>query len=185
MSVQMEKSCGCECSCNGELTPAEQELLDQLGGVLEKFVSKPGGLIPALQATQKIFGYLPEPSLKLISEMFDIPYSELTGVVSFYSFFSTEPQGKHLIRVCLGTACYVRGGKEVLEALKKELGIEVGSTTADRLFSLDVGRCFGACGLAPVVMVGDDVFQRVKPSKVNDILARYRALEPASEGGTE
>jgi NADH:ubiquinone oxidoreductase subunit E len=95
-------------------------------------------------------------------------------VVGFYSFFSTVPRGKHLVRVCLGTACYVRGGKDVLQSLKDNLGIDVGDTTADRNFSLDVGRCFGACGLAPVIMVDDDVHQRVKPSKIAALLAQYR-----------
>jgi NADH:ubiquinone oxidoreductase subunit E len=94
-------------------------------------------------------------------------------VVSFYSFFTTVPRGKHLVRACLGTACYVRGGKEVLQALKSHLGIEVGETTSDRQFSLDVGRCFGACGLAPVIMVDDDVHQSVKPAKLAKILEAY------------
>jgi NADH:ubiquinone oxidoreductase subunit E len=103
----------------------------------------------------------------------------VAGVVSFYSFFSTVPRGKHLVRVCLGTACYVRGGKEVLSSLKQALHIEVGETTSDRLFSLDVGRCFGACGLAPVVMIDDDVHQRVKPTQLVKILDQYRTEEEA------
>ena len=98
-------------------------------------------------------------------------------MVGFYSFFSTVPRGKHLIRVCLGTACYVRGGMEVLEALKKELGIDVGETTEDREFSLEVARCFGACGLAPVITINDVVHHRVKPARINEMLAQY-AEEP-------
>ncbi|MDC7232701.1 MAG: NAD(P)H-dependent oxidoreductase subunit E, partial [Spirochaetales bacterium] len=94
-------------------------------------------------------------------------------VVSFYSFFSTVPRGRHIIRVCLGTACYVRGGKEVLSSMEKILGIKVGETTADRQFSLEVGHCFGACGLAPVVMVDDDVHQRVKPARLRELLEPY------------
>jgi NADH:ubiquinone oxidoreductase subunit E len=101
----------------------------------------------------------------------------VAGVVSFYSFFTTVPRGKHLVRVCLGTACYVRGGKQVLASLKSTLGIEVGETTPDRLFSLDVGRCFGACGLAPVIMIDDDVHQRVKPARLARILEQYRHAE--------
>ena len=97
----------------------------------------------------------------------------MAGVVSFYSFFSTTPRGKYMVRACLGTACYVRGGKDVLDSLKNELGIDVGETTEDQLFSLDVGRCFGACGLAPVIMINDDVHQRVKPSKIGEIIAAY------------
>ena len=135
---------------------------------------EPGILIPVLQHAQELFGYLPKDVLKRISRHLSIPYSEVAGVVTFYSFFSTVPRGEHLIRVCLGTACYVRGGNEVLAAFRKELGIEVGGTTADRQFSLDVGRCFGACGLAPVVMIDDDVHQRVKPSRVRELLQQYR-----------
>ena len=127
-----------------------------------------------LQIAQGMFGYLPETALKKISLALNKPYSEVAGVVGFYSFFTTVPRGKHLVRVCLGTACYVRGGKQVLQALRTALGIEVGETTSDRLFSLDVGRCFGACGLAPVIMIDDDVHQSVKPAKIAKILDRYR-----------
>jgi len=98
----------------------------------------------------------------------------VAGVVGFYSFFTTVPRGKHLVRVCLGTACYVRGGKQVLAGLKDLLRIEVGETSSDRLFSLDVGRCFGACGLAPVIMIDEDVHQRVKPARLAKILDQYR-----------
>jgi NADH:ubiquinone oxidoreductase subunit E len=124
-----------------------------------------------------MMGYLPKSALKKISLRFNKPYSEVAGVVSFYSFFSTVPRGKYIIRVCLGTACYVRGGKEVLESLKKELGIDIGGTTENRMFSLEVGRCFGACGLAPVIMVNDDVIQRAKPSKMADLIASYAQNE--------
>ena len=98
-------------------------------------------------------------------------------MVGFYSFFSTVPRGKHLVRVCLGTACYVRGGKQVLEACRQELGIDVGGTTPDGLFTLEVARCFGACGLAPTIMIDEDVHQRVKPQKLRAILAAYRERE--------
>ncbi len=170
MSIDAKDQCACACSCDGV---DEEALLSQLDDLLEEYRDKPGGLIPALQMTQGLFGYLPKEALKKISSVLNKPYSEVTGVVSFYSFFSTVPRGKHLVRVCLGTACYVRGGKEVLASLKKELGIDVGETTGDRVFSLDIGRCFGACGLAPVIMIDDDVHQRVKPSKVKNLLAAY------------
>jgi NADH:ubiquinone oxidoreductase subunit E len=163
------------CACTKQQD--EQELQRRLDSLLKDYRNKPGALIPVLQTAQTMFGYLPESALKKISRALDKPYSEVAGVVGFYSFFSTVPRGKYLVRVCLGTACYVRGGKQVLDAMKKALGIDVGQTTADRLFSLDVGRCFGACGLAPVIMVNDDVHQRVKPAKVNDILNKYRAKE--------
>jgi NADH:ubiquinone oxidoreductase subunit E len=155
--------------------PTEEELYGQLDDILLEYVNKPGALIPVLQITQRIFGYLPKDALKKISLALNKPYSEVTGVVSFYSFFSTHPRGKYMVRVCLGTACYVRGGKEVLNSLKKELAIDVGMTTEDKLFTIDVGRCFGACGLAPVIMVNDDVHQRVKPDKIGELLSIYKS----------
>ena len=154
-----------------ELT--EQEMLDRIDLIIDQMGEMEGKLIPVLQNAQNMFGYLPQPVLKRISLKLGIPFSEVAGVVSFYSYFSTIPRGRHVVRVCLGTACYVRGGKDVLEALQKQLGIKVGETTADRLFSLEVGRCFGACGLAPVVMVDDDVHQRVKPSRIKELLLQY------------
>jgi len=160
------------CACAQE--PSEEELLARLDDVLESYRSVPGALIPVLQIAQGMFGYLPETALKRISLALGKPYSEVAGVVGFYSFFTTVPRGKHLVRACLGTACYVRGGKEVLQTLRSALGIEVGETTSDRLFSLDVGRCFGACGLAPVIMINDDVHQGVKPAKIAKILEGYR-----------
>ncbi|NLF08025.1 MAG: NAD(P)H-dependent oxidoreductase subunit E [Pirellulaceae bacterium] len=166
-STYLAKCPGCE-----EAT--EEELLTRLDDVLADYADVPGALIPVLQITQAIFGYLPESALKKISAALGKPYSEVAGVVGFYSFFTTVPRGKHLVRACLGTACYVRGGKEVLAALKEQLRIEVGETTSDRVFSLDVGRCFGACGLAPVIMIDDDVHQRVRPSQLPKILEQYR-----------
>jgi len=160
------------CACCADVS--EEQLLAQLDEVICDYRDVPGALIPVLQITQSMFGYLPETALQKIAAALNKSYSEVTGVVSFYSFFTTVPRGKHLIRVCLGTACYVRGGKEVLSALKQTLEIEVGQTTEDRLFSLDVGRCFGACGLAPVVMVDDDVHQRVKPMQISKLLDSYR-----------
>lgn len=148
--------------------------MQSLDHIIANFEGVEGALIPVLQSAQNLFGYLPESVLKHISTSMKIPYSEVTGVVSFYSWFSTIPRGRNIIRVCLGTACYVRGGKDVLKALQDQLGIPVGGTTEDREFSLEVGRCFGACGLAPVVMINDDVHQRVKPSKLKEILSSYK-----------
>jgi len=161
-----------KCACG--LAASEETLLAQLDDVLKSYVEVPGALIPVLQIAQGMFGYLPEAALKKISVALNKPYSEVAGVVSFYSFFSTVPRGKHMVRVCLGTACYVRGGKQILQAMRSALNIEVGETTSDRAFSLDVGRCFGACGLAPVIMIDDDVHQSVKPAKVAKILDQYR-----------
>src|SRR5271166_3491846 len=155
----------------------EEELLARLDEVLAEYANVPGSLIPVLQIAQALFGYLPESALRKISLALGKPYSEVAGVVGFYSFFTTVPRGKHLVRVCLGTACYVRGGKQVLAALRDLLRIEVGETTSDRQFSLDVGRCFGACGLAPVIMIDDDVHQRVKPTRLGKIIDGYRQGE--------
>jgi len=172
-----------ETRCPCGKTEKEETLLRRLEDVLREQSGKEGALIPVLQQAQAIFGYLPESALKRISLALDKPYSEVAGVVGFYSFFSTAPRGDHVIRVCLGTACYVRGGKQVLEAVKKHLGIDVGATTPDRVFSLEVGRCFGACGLAPVIMVDNDIHQRVKAAKVQDILDKYRPRKAAARKG--
>jgi len=170
------KACTC---CDEE--PTEEELLARLDAVIAEYKGKPGALIPVLQLAQGIFGYLPEVALKHIARELRKPYSEVAGVVGFYSFFTTVPRGKHLIRICLGTACYVRGAVQVLDALKKDLGIDVGGTTDDREFSLEIARCFGACGLAPVITVDDDVHHRVKPKRIGEILAQYSAEPVAAE----
>ncbi len=149
----------------------------RLDEVLEQYKHKPGALIPVLQMAQGIFGYLPEVAMKRIALVLSKSYSEVAGVVSFYSFFSTIPRGQHLVRVCLGTACYVRGGARVLEAIKQHLGVDVGQTTPDKMFTLEVARCFGACGLAPVITIDDDVHHRVKANRVEDVLAKYREQE--------
>jgi NADH:ubiquinone oxidoreductase subunit E len=169
------------CACGEEISEAEK--MSRLEETLAEYRDVPGALIPVLQIAQSIFGYLPEAALKRISLALGKSYSEVAGVVGFYSFFSTTPRGKHLVRVCLGTACYVRGGKKVLDALKKHLGVDVGQTTADRTFTLEVARCFGACGLAPTVMVDEDVHQRVKPLKVAQMLEPYRAAAPSAKQG--
>jgi len=175
MSNEAEASAPAGCSqVNAEET-SERELFARLDGVLEEYRGKAGALIPVLQIAQGIFGHLPDPVLKHIALSLNKSYSEVAGVVGFYSFFSRVPRGRHLVRVCLGTACYVRGGKRVLDQIRQELGIDVGGTTEDRLFSLEVARCFGACGLAPTIMIDEDVHQRVKPQRLRAILEQYRA----------
>lgn len=163
------------CACGAE--SSEDELLERLDQLLETYRDIPGALIPVLQLAQSLFGYLPEAVLKRISLAMNRSYSEVAGVVTFYSFFSTQPRGRYLVRVCLGTACYVRGGAQVLEAIKQKLGVEVGGTTPDRVFTLEIGRCFGACGMAPVIMVNNDVHQRVNPNKLEQIFSTYRDRE--------
>lgn len=163
------------CTC-GETCDSDAQFI-KLDEILAEYKYKDGGLIPVLQIAQGLFGYLPEEVLRHVAKSFDKPYSEVAGVVSFYSFFSTQPRGKNIIKVCLGTACYVRGGKQVLDAIKKELSIDVGETTGDKMFSLEVARCFGACGLAPAIMINDDVHQRVKPTRIKQILLPYCTAE--------
>ncbi|HEY3353776.1 MAG TPA: NAD(P)H-dependent oxidoreductase subunit E [Polyangia bacterium] len=170
-----------QCACGA--AASEAELLARLDQVIADYHAKPGALIPVLQIAQGLFGYLPESALRRVAAGLGKSLSEVAGVVGFYSFFTTVPRGRHVIRVCLGTACYVRGGKAVLDAFKAKLGIDVGGTTADRQFSLAVARCFGACGLAPAIMVDDTVHHRVKPAKVGTILEEY-ADHPQRDEGT-
>ncbi|VGO22160.1 NADH-quinone oxidoreductase subunit NuoE family protein [Pontiella sulfatireligans] len=169
--ANMSVTCSCGTNENNET------LFDKLDEILEEYKFKEGGLIPVLQIAQGLFGFLPEEALHHIATKMNKPYSEVAGVVGFYSYFSTQPRGNNVIRVCLGTACYVRGGKQVLDSLKKELHIDVGETTEDKVFSLEVARCFGACGLAPAIMINDDVHQRVKPTRIKQILAPYYKTE--------
>jgi NADH:ubiquinone oxidoreductase subunit E len=159
------------CTCSEPVD--DDQLYQQLDEIIEMHKGKDGALIPILQSAQALFGYLPEAALKQVSRKLHKPYSEVAGVVGFYSYFSTVAKGKHTVRVCLGTACYVRGGKDVLKSLMDYLKINVSETTSDRNFSLEVGRCFGACGLAPVIMIDDTVYQKVKPSKIAEILKPY------------
>jgi len=166
------------CGCGVEAT--EAELLARLDDVLKGYRGKPGALIPVLQIAQGIFGYLPEVVLKRIALALSKPYSEVAGTVGFYAFFSTKPRGKHVVRVCLGTACYVRGGKRVLDAIKKKLGVDVGGMTPDKMFSLEVARCFGACGLAPTICIDNDVHKRVRPQKIAEILDGYTGQQPVT-----
>jgi len=167
------------CACGTEVS--EEKLLERLDEVIKEYRDKPGSLIPLLQIAQGIFGYLPKSVLQRISLALNKSYSEVAGVVGFYAFFTTVPRGKHLIRVCLGTACYVRGGLRVLEAIKGKLKIDVGQTTPDRLFSLEVARCFGACGLAPTICVDNDVHKRVRPIKIGEILRQYSEPQPVTK----
>jgi len=134
---------------------------------------EPGALIRVLEETQGMLGYLPLPVLKTISRDLKVPLSEIYSVASFYHFFTLAPRGKYVIQVCMGSACYVRGGERNLNALRKELGIEPGETTQDLRFTLDTVRCVGACALAPTMVVETDVYRRVAPSQIKEILARY------------
>ena len=133
-------------------------MLNELKAAINENKKKPGPLMPTLHKAQEIFGCIPLEIQKVISEELDISVGTINGVVTFYSRFSTEPKGKHIIGVCLGTACYVRGSQEVLDAVSKELEIKVGETTKDGNFTLEATRCLGACGLAPVFTIGEEVY---------------------------
>ncbi|MFA5321593.1 MAG: NAD(P)H-dependent oxidoreductase subunit E [Smithella sp.] len=150
-----------------------KEQVANLNSIIEKFKGKPGGLIPVLEEAQVALEYLPMSVQKKVASGLNLPLSRVYGVVTFYSFFTMTPRGKHTVRVCLGTACYVRGGKAIYESLEKEFGITQGETTPDRMFTLETVRCLGACGLGPVVVVDEDVHGRVKPGKVKEILSQY------------
>ncbi|NLY71943.1 MAG: NAD(P)H-dependent oxidoreductase subunit E [Clostridiales bacterium] len=157
--------------CNG--CSDEAELLERIAELAKEYRGKEGALIQVLHMAQGIYGYLPIEVQRVIADTLDIPVSQVSGVVSFYSFFSTQPRGEHTIRVCMGTACYVRGGKKIVERLKELLDIDIGDTTKDRKFTFEVARCIGACGLAPAMSIDDVVYKQVDPDKLENILARY------------
>ncbi|HNY53748.1 MAG TPA: NADH-quinone oxidoreductase subunit NuoE [Bacteroidales bacterium] len=150
-----------------------QEDVSKIKEICASYNRDPQELINILHACQEHFGYLPAEVQEVISAETGIPVAKIYGVVTFYSFFSMTPKGKHPISICMGTACYVRGAERVLEEFKKELKLQVGQTTPDGKFSLSSLRCVGACGLAPVVLIGDKTYGRVAPDDVKKILKEY------------
>lgn len=149
------------------------EQYEALRAVIAEHKGEQGALMPVLQSAQNIFGYVPEEVQRFIAEGLGVTLSEVYGVATFYSQFSLEPNGEHVIGVCLGTACYVKGSQAVLDRLAEELKVPVGKTTADGKFTLNATRCLGACGLAPVMMIGDEVYGRLTPDEIPGILAKY------------
>jgi len=149
------------------------EDVDFIKATCSKFNSDPQELINVLHSCQEHFGYLPAEVQEVVSAHLNVPVAKVYGVVTFYSFFTMTPKGKHPISICMGTACYVRGAEKVLEEFRKELKIQVGGTTSDNKFSLSSLRCVGACGLAPVVLVGDKTYGRVAPDDIKGILKEY------------
>ncbi|MGN0753235.1 MAG: NADH-quinone oxidoreductase subunit NuoE [Aristaeellaceae bacterium] len=164
----MNHMCCCNCNNNMDKYAALKQVIDELR-------NEPGCLMPIMQQAQDIFGYLPEDVQNIIAKELDIPVSDVYGVATFYAQFNLEPKGKYTISVCLGTACYVKGAQLVLDELEKELGVPAGSTTSDGMFTLNATRCLGACGLAPVIMVNDDVYGRMTPDQVAGVIAKYRS----------
>jgi len=132
-----------------------------------------GALIQVLHAAQDVFGFVSEEVQERVAEALGVPVSEVYGVATFYSLFSLKPRGQYKIGVCLGTACYVRGAAQVLAELEKQLGVKVNDTTRDGKFTLEVTRCIGACGLAPVITINEDVYGRLQVEKVSEVLAKY------------
>ena len=152
---------------------AMKENMEKLEDVILEHKDQKGALIPILHEAQELFGYIPEEAMKRISELLNIPVAEIFGVATFYSRFTLTPRGKHTISVCLGTACYVKNSKGVLERLEKELNVKTGGTTADGKFTLEATRCLGCCGLAPVMMIGEDVYGKLVPDDIPDIVKKY------------
>lgn len=148
----------------------------EIDSILERHRDRPGSLIPVLQHMQQVIKYLPVPVQEYIAKGLNLPSSYVYGVVTFYSFFTMEPRGDHVIRVCMGTACYVKGGRKIVENLEKGLQIKKGDTTEDKKFSLEVVRCLGACGLAPIMVVDENTHGPTDPDKCMDIVKQYEDI---------
>lgn len=150
-----------------------EEQLSRIDNIIESYAEKPGGLIPMLEQIQFYLGYIPLSIQERISKKASIPESKIYGVVSFYSFFTTQPRGRHRIQVCLGTACYVKGAKEIVKKIEEKYGVKPGECTGDKRFTFETARCFGACGLAPVMIVDGKVYGKVNADMVDEILNQY------------
>lgn len=158
------------------MTQFDNALFAQLRDVIAEKKSLQNPLIEVLRQAQEIFGYLPIEVQEFIAAEMNIPASKIYGVVTFYNFFSMKPRGKHMLNVCTGTACYVKGAPKVIQMLSEELGIKMGETTKDGLFTMSAVRCVGACSLAPVFVIGEDTFGRVeKKDQLKAIFAKYKA----------
>ena len=158
------------CSCNNKIVDEKEEKLQE---IILKHKGIKGALIPVLHEAQGIYGYLPFNVQKMIARGLNVSPAEVYGVITFYTQFTLEPKGEYQIQVCMGTACYVKGANDILDKFKEKLGIDVGGSTEDNKFSLDACRCIGACGLAPVVMINEDVYGRLQPDEVEGILKKY------------
>lgn len=155
--------------------PEMKEKYVQLDEVIAKHKGTPGALMPVLQEAQNIFGYVPMDVQQIIADGLGTTLAEVYGVATFYAQFSLEPKGEYVVGVCLGTACYVKGSQKVLDKLSEVLEVSVGKTTADGKFTLNATRCLGACGLAPVMMINDEVYGRLVPEDIPGIVEKYRA----------
>ena len=160
------------CACGNKEKNLEK-YLQPLKEIMKNYEAKEMYLIPILQKAQEEYGYLPEDVLKEVSNYLGLSLSQVYGVVTFYSQFHQEPRGENIIRVCMGTACHVRGGQQILNKIEEEIGIESGETSEDLKFTLETVACIGACGLAPVIMINDETHGRLTPDKVPEILEEY------------
>jgi NADP-reducing hydrogenase subunit HndA len=158
------------CCCCGVKDVRDEKLQE----IIEKYKDTKGALVPVLHEAQELYGYLPIEVQKKISEGLGVSLSEIYGVVTFYTQFSLNPKGKYKVNICMGTACYVKGAGQILDKFKEHLGIDVGECTEDGLFSLEACRCIGACGLAPVITINDDVYGRLVPEDVEGIIKKYK-----------
>jgi NADH:ubiquinone oxidoreductase subunit E/NAD-dependent dihydropyrimidine dehydrogenase PreA subunit len=157
----------------GELLPLPEDL-DNLRRIVDKYKGRKGTVVPALQEAQELYNYLPESAVRYLSEELDIPLSLTYRLATFYNAFSLTPKGNHVLRVCMGTACYVKGGKRILRASAKYLNVEVGGVTDDKEYSLETVNCLGCCGQSPVVTMDEDVFGYMREAKVPEFIRSYR-----------
>ena len=161
----------CKCNCGGSCKN------EQLEAILKKYnKGDKSQLIQMLNEVQDTFGYITKDSQKALSEFLEMPMAEIYGVITFYSRFTTEPKGKYNIAICLGTACFVKGSEQILDRAKELLGIDVGQTTEDGLFSIEATRCIGACGLAPVFTVNDEVYGKATVKMVEEVIEKYKNM---------
>lgn len=162
----------------------EDMLLQRVRQLAATYKGREGSLIQVLHMVQGIYGHVPLEVQQIVASELEVPLSTVSGVVSFYSFFATEPRGRYTIRCCLGTACYVRGGVSIVDALEKKLNIKVGHTTADGMFTFEIARCIGACGLAPAMIIDTTVYPQVSVDQLDDILGFwYKKAAEEDEGG--
>ena len=158
------------------MSAAGIEFSQELNGFIDEWGKKPGGLIMMLHRIQNEFGYIPREAAEKLSRMVGLPLAKIYGVVTFYHFFKTAKPGKHRIAICMGTACYLKGGEDLVDEARSILGINGEEVTDDGLFSIDEVRCLGCCGLAPVLMMDDEVYGKVTKEQLPDIIAKYRKL---------
>lgn len=177
MKIERVLSMGCVCG-NGK--ESYEKYLEPLKEILNHYGSGQDRLIPILQEAQEQYGYLPKDILGEIATSLQLSLAKVYGVVTFYTQFHLQPRGKNVIKVCTGTACHVRGSAETLKEIEKELGITSGGTTEDLGFTLETVACIGACGLAPVIMINDDIHGRLSPDGVAAVLDKYRSKEKTS-----